>query len=317
MVNKVYTEQEIESKRKLSLVLYVIMFVLIIFIMIAMFAMNLKIGYVTILALGITGCFAGATILKLHIQPHLSELLMNKISLTSNIEKMEYYQKVGIPEKYFKQANFINKYEKYHSFDFVSSNIQDKDFLFSGISVKDKSKTTNTGELKTIFTGTFGITDFVTETPVDMIIAPDLNNKILNVLSEDFKKAVGANRKIVRLENQEFERLFEVYCEDQIMARKIITLTFMEKMVEFRNLINKNMTLIYKNNKIYFFIENKLILNTTRMYLEGVTDGVVEEATQFLNLISEIVNRSCYIECTEIDLGTSIKSSSCIVNFKK
>ena len=310
MKNKIYTEEEIENKRKLSLGLYIVMFILIIVVMIAMFGLNLKIGYITILALGITGCFAGATILKLHIQSHLSELLISKISSSSNVSKIEYLQKAGIPEKYFKQANFINKYTKYHSFDFVSSNIQGKDFLFSGISVKDTSKTTNTGELKTIFYGTFGITDFVTETPVDMIIAPDLNNKILNVLSEDFKKALGVNRKIVRLENQEFERLFEVYCEDQVMARKIITLTFMEKMVEFRNLINKNITLIYKNNKIYFFIENKLILNTTQLYLEGVTDGVIEEATQFLNLITEIVNRSCYIEYTEIDSGTSIKSLS-------
>jgi hypothetical protein len=80
MKNKIYTEQEIESKRKLSLALYIVMFVLIIIVMFAMFLLNLKIGYVTILALGITGCFAGATILKLHIQTHLSELLISKIS---------------------------------------------------------------------------------------------------------------------------------------------------------------------------------------------------------------------------------------------
>ena len=195
MKNKIYTEQEIESKRKLSLALYIVMFVLIIIVMFAMFLLNLKIGYVTILALGITGCFAGATILKLHIQTHLSELLISKISSSSNVNKIEYLQKAGIPEKYFQQANFINKYAKYHSFDFVSSNIQGKDFLFSGISVKDKSKTTDTGELKTIFYGTFGITDFVTETPIDMIIAPDLNNKILNVLSEDFKKSTWCKQK--------------------------------------------------------------------------------------------------------------------------
>ena len=261
MKNKVYTEQEIENKRKLSLIFYIVMLVLIIMVMIMMFLLKLEIIYVTIFAIGITICFAIATLLKFHIQPHLSELLINKISTSSNVNKIEYSQKAGIPEKYFKQANFISKYVKYHSFDFVASNIQNKDFLFAGVSVKDKSKTSNTGELKTIFYGTFGITDFATETPIDMIIAPDLNNKVLNVLSEDFKKAIGVNRKIVRLENQEFERFFEVYSEDQVAARKIITLTFMEKMVEFRNLMKKNITLIYKNNKIYFFIEDKLIFN--------------------------------------------------------
>ena len=42
-------------------------------------------------------------------------------------------------------------------------------------------------------------------------------------------KKMGGAKDIVRLENVEFERYFEVYSDNQIEARKKITVEFMEK----------------------------------------------------------------------------------------
>ena len=142
-----------------------------------------------------------------------------------------------------------------------------------------------------MFEGVFGITDFVNEDNIEMIIGPDIRNKFLNNISEEIKRTIGANRKIVRLENSEFERYYEVYCDDQVAARKIITLLFMERMVEFTKIMKKHITLIYMNNKIYFTVENKHIIDTTKLYLEGVTHEMVKETTKFLKIISEIVDR--------------------------
>ncbi len=290
MNKKKYTEQGIEIRRKLALALYLLMFVWMFITLYMMFTKSPDIKQLMFMFIPLVACFGLATALKLHIQPYLSQLLIDKVS--KQVDKLEYSEKAGIPEKYFKQANFIKKYVKYSSFDFIAGKIHDKDFLFSGVSVKDKLKTTTNGELTTIFYGTFGITDFITDTPTEIIIAPDVKNKFLNMLLDDIKKATDIDNQIVRLENPEFERYFEVYSKDQVIARKVITLTFMEKMVEFRKLINKNVTLIYKNNKIYFFIENKLILNTRKLFFKGVTDEAVEESRKFFELISQIVNRN-------------------------
>lgn len=290
MSKKKYTEQEIEIRRKIALALYLLMFIWMFIIIFAMFILKPSVAQLTVMFIPLVAFFGFATALKLHIQPYLSHLLIDKVA--EKVDKLEYSEKAGIPEKYFRQANFISKYAKYNSFDFIAGKINEKDFLFSGISIKDKLKTTTSGELTTIFYGTFGITDFIMENPTEIIIAPDVRNKFLNMLLEDIKKATGKSTEIVRLENPEFERYFEVYSQDQVTARKVITLTFMEKMVEFRKLMNKNITLIYKNNKIYFFVESKLILDTRKLFFQGVTSKNVEEATKFFELISEIVNRN-------------------------
>ena len=48
------------------------------------------------------------------------------------------------------------------------------------------------------------------------------------------------DKKRIKLENIEFEREFDVYSEDQIESRKILTPSFMYRILDFANKINKN-----------------------------------------------------------------------------
>ena len=155
--------------------------------------------------------------------------------------------------------------------------------------MKNRSKTAPQEEPKVIYEGIFGITDFKNDDKIEMIIAPDIQNKFLNGIFEDMKKALGADKKVVRLENPEFERFFEVYSNEQVASRKIITLLFMEKMVEFRRQIKRNVTLIYKNNKVYFFVEKRFVIDTNKLYFKGINEETIAEATEFIRLLGEIV----------------------------
>ena len=283
-------DEELELKRKISLGLYALVVVGAILTVFLMFAGKIKIPQMALVLLLLGALFAVASKLKLHVIPQIANNLIKKVK--TNYSFLSYSQNDGIPENRFKEADFIKKYTGYQAFNFILGKTKDKDIILSDIVVNNKLRTSQKNETAILYKGVFGITDFVTENNIDMIIGPDIQNKFLNNVSEDMKKALGANRKIVRLENSEFERYFEVYCEDQVASRKIITLTFMEKMIEFRKKIKKNITLIYKNNKIYFFVENKCIVDSSKLFMKGMTPEAIEETNTFLNLIAEIVNRS-------------------------
>ena len=285
-----FSDEEIELRRKLSLFLYGAVIFSAILTLIFMIMGKIKISLLALILIILVVAFMCATKLKATVLPHLSNNLIKKC--VSKFSFLTYSQGDGIPENHFKDADFVKKYTGYQSFNFVFGKHKEKDLLLSDIVVKNRISTSQKNETSILFKGVFGITDFANENNIEMVIGPDIQNKFLNNVSEDMKKALGANRKIVRLENSEFERYFEVYSDDQVLARKIITMTFMEKMVEFRKSMKKNITLIYKKNKIYFFIENKMLLDTRRLYLKGITEIQVEETMKFLDLISDIVNRS-------------------------
>ena len=286
-IQKEYTDEEIEIRRKISLGLYVLAVILTIVMLILLFNMEFNTLIMGAIMAVLVLSFIIATDLKFRIHPYLAKSLMEKIH--TDTLTITYSQQAGIPEKYFREANFIKKYDHYQSFDFILGKLKEKDFILSGLSIKNLSKTTEKKELQVVYSGIFGMTDFLNEDNIDMIIAPDINNKFLNGIFEDMKKSLGMNQKIVRLENPEFERYFEVFCNDQVAARKIITLGFMEKMVYFRELMKKDVTLIYKNHKIYFFVDNRLVVDSNKLYFRGVNEETIQETTEFIKLLGEIV----------------------------
>ena len=54
---------------------------------------------------------------------------------------------------------------------------------------------------------------------------------LINNISE---RKLPENQEVVRLEDPEFEKLFEVYSDDQVQARYLLTTSFMERLIELQ-----------------------------------------------------------------------------------
>lgn len=66
------------------------------------------------------------------------------------------------------------------------------------------------------------------------------------------------SQKKVHMENMEFEKIFDVKCEDEIEARRLLTPTFMERLVKYSQAIsNKNILTLYINNN-YMYIKRDI-----------------------------------------------------------
>ena len=75
---------------------------------------------------------------------------------------------------------------------------------------------------------------------------------ILNV----FKHISGLER--VKLEDIQFEKLFEVYASDQIEARYLLTTAFMERILKLRDLYQgKSIQFSFKDNQLLVAIPTK------------------------------------------------------------
>ena len=99
------------------------------------------------------------------------------------------------------------------------------------------------------------------------------------------KKHINTNR--VQLENMEFEKLFDVKCEDQITSRMIITPAFMDRIVSFVNKTGNEYEFLMQGNIMYI----KRQIHGT--YLEAWTEKNIltnlKWFTQFYTDMREII----------------------------
>ena len=76
-------------------------------------------------------------------------------------------------------------------------------------------------------------------------------------------------KKRVKLENIEFEKEFDVYSEDQIESRKLLTPSFMYRLVDYVNKINKDRVYeMYFHKNIFYVKFNFLRTGWTKNYME-------------------------------------------------
>ncbi len=80
------------------------------------------------------------------------------------------------------------------------------------------------------------------------VIRPKLSENEINLL-------YYGKKQFIKLEDAEFNSLFTVYSEDQLQARKILSVEFIEKLVRLRKKVNKNIYLSFVDDMIYIAIE--------------------------------------------------------------
>lgn len=66
-----------------------------------------------------------------------------------------------------------------------------------------------------------------------------------------FSIRTSANQNRVKLENIEFEKLFDVKCTDQVTSRMILTPAFMNRIVEFVKKTGNTYEFLFQENSVY------------------------------------------------------------------
>lgn len=98
-------------------------------------------------------------------------------------------------------------------------------------------------------------------------------------------------KKRVVLEDIEFEKMYDVRCEDEVSSRMILTPIFMEKLVNFTKKTGNQYSFFFTNNTVY--IKRKII----KKYMEvGTRRNMFENVKGFLGF---------YIDMREVLMLTS------------
>ncbi|MDW8236954.1 MAG: DUF3137 domain-containing protein [Aquificaceae bacterium] len=210
------------------------------------------------------------------------------------------------PNNYIQKDYFISSLlfqhklqpDRYGGEDFIYASVGGIDIKFSEVYAQYKQEYRTKGRKREIwidiFRGVFVVTEFKKVAKLPVVVLPS-SEKVVSLPWDKLKR--------VKLEDPEFEKLFDVWSKDQIEARYILSISLMQRMVEF-----------YKKAKekgfrpeIYFsFIGNKLFcalkpgfsgdflrvpfyLSTSKRVLMSETHQLyIQEVELILSIIEEL-----------------------------
>lgn len=96
------------------------------------------------------------------------------------------------------------------------------------------------------------------------------------------------NKKPVKLENSEFSKHFNVYSQDQVESRYILSTSLIEKLLKFRHQAHRNIYVSFVDDRIYIAIEYPEGLFEPNLYRNMLSFAPLREYFEAIQLMLSI-----------------------------
>ena len=218
-------------------------------------AIFLIVGVIALLILKLEGIFGPIGIVVISVIIFIT-CINNKSKIFSSFYKEEVVDEIihafcpnatyspndGVGEDLFRNSGLFTSPDRYHAEDLIEGCLDKTSFICSEVHAEERrARSTKNGVQyywEDIFKGFLFIADFHKEFQGETTI---LRNSF-------FKVKMGASR--VKMENPDFEKVFDVFSTNQIEARYLITPSMMERMLELDSNFKKGVTISFRNSTI-------------------------------------------------------------------
>jgi hypothetical protein len=188
---------------------------------------------------------------------------------------------------------FLTSVDRYNGDDLVEGKIDKTEFRFSEIKAEYKTTSTDSkGKTRTqwhtIFRGLFVVADFNKDFTGSTVVLPNSFGRRFGFL----KRIMGISRreKLVMLEDIEFTRQFNVYGDDQVQARYILSTSLMERINNFKKKHKNNIYLSFVDSRMYLGISHNNNLFEPKYLKSLIRSDVVKTYFEDLSLAAGIVD---------------------------
>lgn len=173
-----------------------------------------------------------------------------KVLLDSFDENIDYSPYSGISSTSYNEAEF-EKYDTYRSEDLMQGTLKNNcNFSMAEVLTEYKTKDSDGDtHYHTLFCGILSKVETPKPFNASLYLRKDRKDK--NILSRVLKTKLPFDNLRVELDSPEFEKVFDVYCSDKIIAMQLLTADIMQLLIEFQEEMNMEYELTIKNNQIY------------------------------------------------------------------
>ncbi len=267
-------------------------------IMVAVFYLSPHFGWDTDVLIGAVVVFSFLAGLLLYFLPRTYVVSFKQQVIPRIVQfadpNLTYTPDRYIPRSIFMQSGiFRKKPDEYAGDDLVSGKIGATRIRFSEIDAVRESylgSKDGTGKNETqIFKGLFIVADFNKKFTGKTVVLTDILERFLGRFG---KKGLGLDKRWgqqINLEDPEFEKLFEVYGDDQITSRYILSTSLMARLTRFRKEARKAIQLSFVDSQMYIAIPYNRNLFEPRLFRSILSFKPMAEYFKVLNLALGVI----------------------------
>ena len=218
-------------------------------------AIFLVVGVIALLILKLEGIFGLIVIVVISVIIFIT-CINNKSKIFSFFYKEEVVDEIihafcpnaayspngGVGEDLFRNSGLFTSPDRYYAEDLIEGYLDKTSFICSEVHAEERrARYTKNGVRYywvDIFKGFLFIADFHKEFQGETTVLRD----------SFFKIKMGVSR--VKMENPDFEKVFDVFSTNQIEARYLITPSMMERMLKLDSNFKKGVTISFRNSTI-------------------------------------------------------------------
>jgi hypothetical protein len=185
---------------------------------------------------------------------------------------------------------FTTKPNRYKGDDLVWGKTGATEIKFSEIKAEHESGSGKNRRRYTIFKGLFFIGDFNKHFTCETVVLPDTAEKLFGHFGQKLQSMNIFRGQLIKLEDPEFENHFVVYGDDQIQARYILSMSLMERIVEFRKKTGRKIYLSFVGSKVFVAVSYTKSLFEPRLFRTLLDFEPIREYFEDLQLTIGIVD---------------------------
>ena len=162
--------------------------------------------------------------------------------LENFITNLDYVPSKRMPSYIYDEAKYGGYYNKYSSDDYLEGSINGQKIIMADLLVQEETTHTDsdgieTSDTKTIFNGLFG--------------KIELNKSINSNLKITRNHGISLfNKNKIEMDSYDFEKTFNVYSDNNIIAMQLLTADIQEDILDLYNKYKINFDIIVMNNKM-------------------------------------------------------------------
>ena len=219
-----------------------------------------------------------AELYKNEIVKNYIKLINEKLSYIPGIQEGESLQ-----EEFRKSQIETRKFNTFEYDDYIEGELSENVYVkMSDINVSNITRDSRgRKQVEEIFSGIFAVTN--------------CKNNINGHIKVSRERLFKNKKQRTTMDSEEFEKNFDIYSENKILAMQILTSDVMEKLIDFKNKYDFDFEIVFENNYIYlrFFtgkmFEPKIFGNSMDKKLLYVYYCILDFILVIVNEINKVV----------------------------
>ena len=168
-------------------------------------------------------------------------------NIINNFGNYTYIPNGNISRDDYNQANFEDYYNRYYSEDLIVGNIKENiNFNMAEVlTIYESTDSDGDTTRSTIFHGLFSKVNCPKHINAELYLR---NNK--NIFTKDLTSKLNDIK--IKLDSEEFEKNFDIYSTDRVLAMQILTADVMQVLTDFKKTTGIHYEMSIKDSTIYF-----------------------------------------------------------------